>query len=841
MKKLLFGCLASLSFLSAMAQVKSPEQFLGYALGERFTPHHKVMDYYEHVASETGIVLQNYGQTYEMRPLVLAYVSTSENLKNLEQIRNNNLKRAGLQQGNPEGKEVAVVWLSYNVHGNESVSTEASMQTIYELLTDPAKKVWLENTLVIIDPCINPDGRERYVQWYNRVANQAYNPNPDALEHHEPWPGGRANHYLFDLNRDWAWQTQVESQQRLKEYNRWLPQVHVDFHEQGVDNPYYFAPAAEPLHEQITPWQREFQVTIGKNHAKYFDKEGWLYFTGEVFDLLYPSYGDTYPMYNGSIGMTYEQGGSGRAGLGIITELGDTLSLKDRIAHHYTTGISTVEISAQHAKRLLSEYQQFFKNSSSSPKGKYKSYVIKAENGSDKLKELTTWLDQLGIQYGQAAAGKSAKGFSYQSGGEESFTLSTRDVVINAYQPKSVLVQVLFEPKTQLADSLTYDITAWAVPYAQGLQAYALSEKIGTKAYEAPKVETLDSIQAAYAYVLNWQHHADARFLAELLQMGMIVRYASEPFSLDGRTFGRGSLVITRRGNESFGLKWFALVQETAKKHGRILYAAQTGFVDSGKDFGSESVRIIQAPKVALLAGDGTSSLSFGETWYYFEQELGYTVTVIDTDDFNRVNLSTYDVLILPDGYYGSFANENQLKSLSAWVQAGGKLILIDNALSAFAGKEGFDLSSYQDEEEKKLLEKKEKSYAEQNRLRVYANRERDGIKDFVGGGIFKLRMDNTHPLAFGYSSSYFTLKTNSDRYAYLNDGWNVGTFANAKANVSGFVGARVEERLNNTLVFGVQEKGRGQVIYLGDNPLFRAFWKNGRLLMDNALFFVGQ
>src|SRR5690606_25608679 len=254
------------------------------------------------------------------------------------------------------------------------------MQTIYDLLTE--KSAYLENTVVIIEPCINPDGRDRYVNWYYQYKNSPNNVDPNSKEHHEGWWNGRSNHYMFDLNRDWAWLTQVESQQRLKIYNRWLPHVHVDFHEMGVDNPYYFSPAAEPFHEVVTDFQREFQTVIGKNHAKYFDARGWFYFTKEVFDLLYPSYGDTYPTYNGSIGMTYEQGGSGRAGLAIKTGIGDTLTLKDRIAHHLTTGLSTVEIASRDADRLNREFKKFYQNKNF----KYKSYIL--QGNPDKLEAL---------------------------------------------------------------------------------------------------------------------------------------------------------------------------------------------------------------------------------------------------------------------------------------------------------------------------------------------------------------------------------------------------------------------------------------------------------------------
>ncbi len=356
--KYILAFLSCICAFSANAQaLQTPEQFLGYKVGTHFTPHYKIVNYVRAVAQAKPdmVRIEKYGETNEGRELLLIYITTPENLKNLESIRQTNLAFSGLSNNKTAGSTTAspaIVWLSYNVHGNEASSSEASMLTLYSLV-DPANtstKEWLRNTVVIIDPCMNPDGRDRYVNWINSVMGKNYNPDPQSREHNEPWPGGRTNHYNFDLNRDWAWQTQKETRLRMAKYNEWLPQVHVDFHEQGYNQPYYFAPAAEPFHEVITPWQREFQNTIGRNNARYFDQNGWLFFTKERFDLLYPSYGDTYPLYNGAIGMTFEQGGI-RAGLGVTTGAGDVLTLVDRVNHHYTTGLSTIEMASQHAGR----------------------------------------------------------------------------------------------------------------------------------------------------------------------------------------------------------------------------------------------------------------------------------------------------------------------------------------------------------------------------------------------------------------------------------------------------------------------------------------------------------
>ena len=524
------------------AQLKSPSEFLGYELGSEFTRHHQVVDYYNYLAQAEPdrMQLMEYGKTNERRPLLLAYVSSKNNIKNIENIRLEHMKNMK-GEGEPDK---AIVWLSYNVHGNESVSTEASMQTIYDLLT--TKSSYLENTVVIMDPCINPDGRDRYVNWYNQYKNSPNNVDPNSKEHHEGWLSGRSNHYMFDLNRDWAWLTQVESQQRLKQFNKWLPHVHVDFHEQGVDNPYYFAPAAEPFHEVITNFQREFQVTIGKNHAKYFDANGWFYFTKEVFDLLYPSYGDTYPTYNGGVGMTYEQGGSGRAGLGIITSIGDTLTLKDRIAHHHTTGLSTVEVASKNTEKLNEEFKKFYQTKNYT----YKSYVL---NGNeDNLNKLAKLLDQHEIEYG-IGQNATIKGFDYATGKQGSIKSSEKSMVISSNQPKSTLVKVLFEPSAKLSDSVTYDITAWSLPYAYGLDAVA-SESIVNAASgkwtNNPSIEN-NIDEQNYGYITDWDSLEDAKFLAELLKEKIRVRYVNKPFALDGNEYKRGSLIITKSDNRN--------------------------------------------------------------------------------------------------------------------------------------------------------------------------------------------------------------------------------------------------------------------------------------------------
>lgn len=821
----------------------SPKEFLGYDLGDRFTPHHRAMEYFKHVSDEMpNVELIEYGETYEHRPLVYAIVTSAENFKNREQIRLDNLRRTGLAEGAASGDKKAIVWMSYNVHGNESSSLEASMLTLYDLANTNNTKTqeWLKNTIVIIDPCINPDGRDRYVNFYNQYFNLPPNSNGDANEHQEPWPGGRSNHYLFDLNRDWAWETQIESKQRLKIYNEWMPHVHIDFHEQGYNSPYYFAPAVEPFHEVISNWQREFQVMIGKNNAKYFDEQGWLYFTKERFDLYYPSYGDTYPTYSGAIGMTYEQGGGGYGGLSITTKEGDPLTLKDRLTHHYTSGLSTVEITSQNASRVVDEFEKFFRENMTMPSAPYKSYVIKANNNEDKILKLTQWMDSHAIRYGHPAAAKAMRGFDYQSQSIGSFNLGVDDIVFNIYQPKSRFITTIFEPQSKLQDSLTYDITAWNLMYAFNLNAYASGERINvSKSFERKPINNTTVTSKPYAYIFHYQSLEDVTFMALLMRRGIKVRSAEKSFSVNGQNFDAGALIVTRRNNETID-DFDNVVQSMAKATGRKIYYSATGFVEKGKDVGSSEVKYLKAPRIAVLFGDQTSSISAGEIWYFFEQQINYPITQIGTDYFKTVDLKKYDVLVIPEGSYRIF-DESTLEQVSAWVSGGGKLIVIASALNAFVEKNGFGLKSYTKESERSEAEKKEREWKYKEALTRYEDAERKQLSDAISGAIYKVTLDSSHPLAFGLKDTYYTLKTNELRYGFLENGWNVGVIKGKAKPIQGFAGTRINRKLDNSLVLGVEEKGDGNIVYLVDNPLFRCFWENGKMLFANAVFMVGQ
>jgi Zinc carboxypeptidase len=821
-------------------QLLSPDDFLPHRLGEQFTSHHLLVDYYQHVARQSRQVkLNEYGRTSENRPLLYAVITSPENMANLEALRINHLRKTGLVEGTPTPNSPAVVWISMNVHGNEPASSETSMTLLHNLVNPENKEIqkWLKNTIVIIDPCVNPDGYSRYTHWYINASDHVPNTHPDAREHHEPWPAGRYNHYLFDLNRDWAWATQVETQRRLEVYHQWMPQIVPDFHEMGYNEPYYFAPAAAPYHRFITPFQRDFQVEIGKNHAKTFDKSGWLYFSKEVFDLFYPGYGDTYPTFNGAVGMTYEQGGI-RAGRSILLENGNTLTLKDRIQHHLATALSTVEMAAKNSDRLNKNFEDFFQKGRTAPPGQYQSYIIKKNNPKDKVKSLCTLLDRHKIKYGTVKREIKAKGFDYINVNEDTtFKVSEGDLVINARQPMGVLTQVLFDPTAEIVDSLTYDITAWALPYAYGLETYACKKVIETDApyaFAPANVDVAKISETAYAYIMRWESLANAHFLSLTMQRGIKARSAREPFEVEGKSYQSGTLVFTRADNVTMGERFDREMTALALQNEQDLTAVYTGFVSKGRDFGSEKLDLLTKPNVAVLYDEEVDENGYGQAWHFFETELKMAITPLRVSDMARVKLSAFNIVVMTDGRYSKLDSLSVVR-LKTWVAEGGKLILIGDALNVFEDKKDFVLTKFASKKDEDLAQSAESAEKMRRRYAHFCDAERDAASDNIPGAIFKVNMDNSHPLGYGFGKTYYSLKTSNNAFQVLKNVWNVG-YIGKDLQVLGFAGHRVREAQRNTSVFSVQSLRRGHVVYMTDNPLFRAFWYQGKFLFANAV-----
>ena len=489
--------------------------------------------------------------------------------------------------------------------------------------------------------------------------------------------------------------------------------------------------------------------------------------------------------------------------------------------------MSTLEVVSKNTERLVKEFKQFFDDGKNNGVGEYKSFVITDVN-TNKINGLKHLLDINGITYGTATAG-SLKGFNYFTGKEESFT-ATNALVVSTYQPKGVLAKVLFEPKSKLIDSATYDITAWALPYVYGLQSYAVKEKVAFT--NAVAKQSYNSIpETSYGYLVTYSSFEDAKFLAAIINAGMKVRYAEKDFSFGSNKYKRGTMIVLKKGNEG---KMEAFKQ-AAQKFEVGVAAISSGFVDSGADFGSQQVRFINKPTVAVLTGKGVDASAAGEVWSLFEQQLHYPITLINAEEIGSTNWKNIDVLILPNGRYKFLTEKDGADDLKTWVKQGGKIIAMENAVAQMAGGD-WGIKFKKDEEAKKQ-EEKPLTYSE---LKRYEESEHSGIMSNIAGAIYKIELDNSHPLALGFPNYFYNLKQDANMYEYLKDGWNVGVIKK-DSYTAGFVGTNLKEKIKDGLAIGVQDYGRGSIVYFADNPIFRCFWENGKMLFSNAVFLAGQ
>ena len=822
------------STANGQTSLQNPSEFLGFDLGQNFSLHHQIIDYSKHLSSQTGASLVEYGETYEGRPLQVVVFTHPENMERLEVIRQQHLDRIQGGPGMAEFDGLAIVWMSYNVHGNEAVCSEAALEVMHTLATkcdayDPIMK----RIVVLVDPCLNPDGHDRYAVWFNQHASFPANADPKGLEHEEPWPGGRPNHYLFDLNRDWAWQKQQESKMRSALYREWMPHVHCDYHEMGYNSPYYFAPAAEPYHEAITSWQRKFQEEIGRDAAAKFDARGELYYTRESFDLFYPSYGDTYPMYNGAVGMTYEQGGSGRAGVLVKRSDGTHLKLRERIDNHVESSLSAIETSSRLADRLVKEMATFHEMNRTQPQGRFGGYHIPIDASNvSRVGQFVEFLQRHQIECERATStSRSVSAWEYGTGKNRNVVIQPGDLLISCYQSHSRILDVLFDPEPILTDSLTYDITSWSIPYAFGLQAHALSKPVqGENWQQAQSLN--DWASSAYGYAIAPEQDNYINALTQLHKAGIRVRTSSKPIVHPNAKYARGTLFILR--GDQTQKNWTETLQSIQTDLHVAIVPMEGGRALEGPDMGSDNIWLVEAPSVALLTGDETSSLGSGEVWWHFEQELKYPLTRLNVSSNSPSDWNNFDVVILPAGWYAS-ATESWIEAMKDWVYDGGRIVALSRAINLFSGESGWGLERFNDNVLKKTVLERESEENIADREKPFGERERRYAMNIGDGSIYAVNLDLSHPLAWGYPDRpYYSLRSSNSRYAALEDGWTVGRY---HRRVSGSVGSRANRELANTLMVGTKSIGRGHAIYFADNPLFRGFWENGKRLFDNSVF----
>jgi hypothetical protein len=864
--------------------IPTPESVLGYRIGENFTPYHQLERYYQALAAASNrLGLEPYGQTHEGRTLYLVIFSAPENLARLDDIRAATARLADPRATTPQEAQAlaastpATVWLSYNVHGNEAVSSEAAMQVAYELAAsqDPRVLDWLRNAVILIDPLLNPDGRERYVEFFRSTLGKRPNPDRFAAEHQDRWPGGRTNHYLFDLNRDWAWQSQPESEARVRAYRRWNPQAHVDFHEMGADSTYYFAPPAEPVHTAIAELLKKGFDLYGQGNAAAFDRYGFRYYTGERFDLFYPSYGDSWPSFNGAIGMTYEQAGGPAGGLVITLPEGQrTLTLRDRAARHFVASLATIDTSVQHREARLRDFYDFRRAAlDAGLKGPVRQFILPGDQDADRLAHMVGILVRQGIEVHYAEDFEAAN--LTDAWGE---TVARRHFhqawIVDLAQPAGFLARALLEREAKLETTFFYDVTAWSLPFAMGLETYASPKPVAAPLRPVPNppeyhLGGVDGTEPGAAYVFSWGSLGCAQLLGSLFAADLKAYVSLQPFKAGGRSYRAdypaGSLIVPAEGNPP-DLR--ARLDELAGRTTCPVYPVPSLRSEEGIDLGSDRVRFLRRPRVAVVADTPTSSTDYGALWHFFEQRLDLPFTALRAENLRGVDLAQYNLLVLPPDFgdgrgYPRFFDKSVQQKLNDWVRGGGVLIALrGGAVFATKKKSGLTSVTYRyvrrEDEEARIEEeraaekekpdgkpapeekKKEASPEEElaRKLMPYAEREEAQRKQEIAGAILRATVDTTHPLGFGLDPRLAVLNRTAPILELSADGENVIHYPREDIKISGFITAENEKKLAQTAYLVRERKGQGFVILFADTPVFRGFWDSTARLLINAVYF---
>ncbi|MEX0724065.1 MAG: M14 family metallopeptidase [Gracilimonas sp.] len=822
--------------------ITSPAEYLGYELGEEFTFHYQVMDYFRNLAEESDkITFHKYATTYEGRDLYYAVISSDDNMANIEAIRNANVEFANNPEAaSVEGKPV-VVWMSYNVHGNEASSSESAMQTAYRLVasTDSETQNWLENSVVIIDPMMNPDGRDRYVYWYKSSQANILNTDANDLEHDEIWPGGRTNHYWFDLNRDWVWLVHPESQGRIAAYQEWMPQVHMDFHEQGFNNNYFAMPGTTPRNLELPAEYDDFADAFGRGLIEEFDKAGINYATRESFDFFYPGYGSSYPSVMGGIGMLAEQGGHSRGGRAVKTDDDYLLTLRQRVFDHYTNGVSIVKTAVENKEGLLN----YFKNSlsQSTQKGNTQAYIL-PNNENDYTYQVLNMLMKHNVEIERATEDFDQRNsFSYWDASSSTRSFKAGDFIIKTDQPKHLFINTLFRNQMEIEDSVMYDMATWSIPLAYNLDASWTTNNVGVSTEQLSEELSYPAMVqnggAQYAYVIDWKQRHAPKALSKLWDMGYNVRSAGRTFTFNGKTYTEGSLVVLVGRNYEKRSRIQADMRQLAEEANVVVEGFDTGRMDEGMDLASSDSEPVKKPKVALMIDSPFSSYTAGQLWFLFDQWTEFGIDRIRSGSFNSIDLAEYDVILMPGAWGGLSGvwNDSQIEDLKSWVRNGGVLIGTEGSGAWLtADQSGFTDVELFEEEESDSTEIEDKAYTK------YADREDVFGLERIPGSAFKGIIDNTNPLAFGMSEKLYSLKFGDNGIVPSNSLQTVGYYVDeGEVLASGYSSDENIEKAQGKAFAAVQNMGSGKVVFLLDNTQYRMFWVGPSRMVQNAVMLL--
>ena len=838
------------------ARVPTPEAALGYEIGTQFTLHADAVDYLRSVAEASDrVAIGTYGETYEGRTLLYLVVTSPQNQGRLDELKRNSRRLSAPPTLSAEERsrllktQPVTVSYSYNIHGNEPASTEAALRVVYRLAAaqDATTRRLLDNAVVVIYPVVNPDGRDRYVYWARSMQQNQVATDPNDIVHDEPWPQGRTNHYWFDLNRDWVWNVHPETEGLTSVYQEFMPQVHTDYHEQGVEDHYFTMPGTTPRNPLLPDRYVAWADTFGRAHTRAFDERRVAYFTREAFDFFYPSYGDSYTHVMGGIGLLTEQAGIG-AGRAVENEDGYTLTLRQRVFDHYRTSLATLEAAVRNRRGLL-EYDLRV-HSPATNTVETAAYVFPDDEGTGYLYDVLEMLRHHGITVERATEPLQLENaLSYRTGNRATRRVEDGAYVVPADQPRHLFVNTLLKRRVSFQDSVMYDMSTWSAPLAYNLTAYSVRQEVEgttTPIDEAPAPRSgVVTPNARYAFVVEWEQRHAPEALSRLWKRGYRVRAAAKPFTVGGRAFGAGSLIVLLGRNPEKATPT-ADMRAVAEAAGVEIVGLNTGRTSEGPDLGSGNNAPVQQPSVGLLVDRPFSTYTSGQLWYLFDQETELPITRIRASTLQQsaagaggytrdgtARLQDVDVLVLPGGSrLGTVFDSTQIGALRDWVRGGGTLVGTEES-ARFLTDQASGLTSVE--------AVRDTAGPRIGPYTAYAARgDSAGLGNTPGAALDGV-VDTTHPLAFGVGERVYSLKYGT---AALEPSADLQTAAHyaRDANdllVSGYASRRNLEQLAGNAFAGTVEMGAGRVVFLVDNTQYRMFWRGPSRMMQNAVMLV--
>jgi len=792
------------------ASIPTPEQFLGYAIGEQHTRHDRIVAYLKELDRLSDKVsFEIIGETFERRAQVVAIFSSPENHKNIEQIR---LQHLSNQTNGTNNKVPLVIHLAYNVHGNEPSSSEAALLTAYYLTASQSEqtKEWLNNMIITLDPVINPDGRDRHTHWANMHKGTPPVADPNDREHNEIWPGGRFNHYWFDLNRDWFLGTFPETRNRINFFHKWRPYVQTDHHEMGTNSTFYFDPGKESSNNPIVPdyLYKNIYPKFGEYFTKATNSIGSMYFTKEAFDKLYPGYGSSYINFYGGAGFLFEQGSS-RGHVQETTTIPITFGFT--IRNQFTASLATITASLAEKESLIEMRKQF--------------YVTAKQQATNSIIK--------GYSFGDAKDFNRTKAFIdllllhkidiYK-------VPNSTDYFVPTAQDNYIMVKSIFENQITYKDSTFYDASTWSLIHAYGLPFTEVkSSMVLTEKVNAPLVlNNTPIVKSNYAYLVSNNDYNIHQFIYALQTEGVFVQTATRTFSTningENKNFGYGSIIISVQQQKVDADILYNIISKASVAANIKVHTVSTGFSNSGIDLGSNYIKTLKKPEAAMIIGNGVAASEAGEIWHLLDQRLHMPITKIDILNFSRVRLERYNTLVMVSGAY-NFLDKNSVDKIKAWVQNGNTLITIKSGAD-WAIKNGFTKFKLAVD-----------SSTTKGRLDYDKASDMEGAKA-LGGSIFSIDLDTTHPIGYGFSKRKVSVyKNNSTFFQNSTSAYNtIAQYTNTPL-VGGYLHPNSLKMIKNSPSILVGTEGSGRVILFADEPNFRGTWYGTNKLFLNALF----